>query len=97
MVRKAFELYNNDYSRADGMSMSYDDIRNDGNQCQYPDSQDNTTVFATIGQGGEVGYLTLFFVPCLFGIVVGACTEYIGHAAHYRRGHVTDPLCYLLP
>lgn len=28
MVRKAFELYNNDYSRADGMSMSYDDVKN---------------------------------------------------------------------
>ena len=28
MVRKAFELYDNDYSRADGMSMSYDDVKN---------------------------------------------------------------------
>lgn len=28
MVRKAFVLYDNDYSRADGMSMSYDDVKN---------------------------------------------------------------------
>ncbi len=27
MVRKAFELYNTDYSRADGMSVSYDDVK----------------------------------------------------------------------
>lgn len=28
MVRKAFVLYDNDYSRADGMNMSYDDVKN---------------------------------------------------------------------
>lgn len=27
MVRKAFELYGTDYSRADGMSVSYDDVK----------------------------------------------------------------------
>ncbi len=27
MVRKAFELFNTDYSRADGMSVSYDDVK----------------------------------------------------------------------
>lgn len=27
MVRKAFVLYDNDYARADGMSMSYDDVK----------------------------------------------------------------------
>lgn len=28
MVRRAFELYGNDYSRADGMSITYDDVKN---------------------------------------------------------------------
>ncbi len=27
MVRRAFELFNTDYSRADGMSVSYDDVK----------------------------------------------------------------------
>ena len=28
MVKRAFELYGNDYSRADGMSITYDDVKN---------------------------------------------------------------------
>ncbi len=28
MVRKAFQLYGADYSRADGMTVSYDDVKN---------------------------------------------------------------------